>query len=178
MLSGHRAQARDLFYDTQGKYLASVGDDSLAIIWNQDGSILHPIPIYSSDFHTVSLNPTADWMAVSVEDSILIYDVGSGEFSEGYSFGNGLEAQKVQFSPNNRDMAYLVGSYLLIYDVVGGAYRLQKRIGTASLEDLAFSGDGRYVATSGYTDSLYIYDLDDSNKVVFQVKNPDVEIRQ
>ena len=166
MFRGHHAQARDLSYDRSGNYLASIGDDSTAIIWNHDGSIKHRIPFNGKDFNTVNLNPFANWMAVSISDSIFIYNVESAQLEVAYSYYS-HEAQEVIFSPNNHEIGYLIGNLILVHDWEGGTYPLQKVIGTASLEDIAFSSDGRYVATGGYTDSLVVFDLHYKDSIAF-----------
>lgn len=170
--AGHRDAVLDLHFDQEGHYLASVAGDSSIIVWNPDGSVKHRIRVHSDEFHSISMNPSAELLAVSLEDTILVYDVESGAFTEGFSIG-GYDVQKVVFSPNNRDIGYLIGSYVLIYDVTDGTYRLQRQIGTASLEDLVFSGDGSYAATSGYSDSLYVFDLDSAGRMFYAMELPD-----
>ncbi|MCP4120209.1 MAG: hypothetical protein GY751_00460 [Bacteroidetes bacterium] len=162
---GHDDYVTDLFFDQQGNYLASASRDTTVIVWNPDGTIKQRFKFYGNEFHTVSMNPSADWLTVSEGDTVYSIAVEEGYLEAKSSFLN-VPAEKVIYSPNNKDIGYLISNYLLVWDAIKEDYRVQLSIGTTGFEDIAFSGDGRYVAAGGYNDSLIVWDLD-SNKMQF-----------
>ncbi|MEZ5023441.1 MAG: caspase family protein [Chitinophagales bacterium] len=167
-LKGHHKAVVDLFYDQDGKYLASASQDSTVIVWNTDGSIKYHWLFESGGFNTVAINPSAEWLLVSHEDTIYSLDIVNGYLTSKYSF-DGYPASKIIYSPNNRDVGAIVSDYLFVYDTQTDSFKIQF-YAKGGLEDIAFSRDGKYVAVGGYNDSLYVLDVL-QQKVVYQIAN-------
>lgn len=167
-LKRHHSDVVDLYYDKNGNYLASASKDSTVIIWNSDGSIKYHWLFENSAFNAVSMNPTADWLLVSHEDTIYSINLVEGYLSSKFSF-DGYAASKIIYSPNNRDVGAIVSDYLFVYDTETDSFKIQFDA-HGSLEDIDFSKDGKYVAVGGYNDSLYVLDVDQL-KVVYRVSN-------
>jgi len=166
ILKGHDGYVMDLFFDNDGNYLASSSKDSTVIIWNSNGTIKQHFKFNNNDFNAISMNPSADWLAVSEGDTVYSVAIEEGYLGDKWSLGDFMAPGNLVYSPNNREIGYTIGNYVLVWDVFEEAYSLEMKTGSASLEDMVFSGDGRYVAAGGYDDSLIVWDLD-SNRMKF-----------
>ena len=70
----------------------------------------------NNDFHTITMNPSADWLAVSEGDTVYSVAIEEGYLGAKWSMGE-VATQKVVYSPNNREVGYLIYNYLLVWNV-------------------------------------------------------------
>ena len=180
-LKGHRGEVMDLFYNTHGNLMSSIARDSMVIIWDATtNKIMHRYQFNDNDFHSTSINPSGEWVAVSLKDTVYSFYSVTGEIKAKSSFSwvDEKEGDTVYiaenmlvYSPNNRDFAGIASNFCFVYDVFESKYRMQLSTRGGSFESITFNSTGSMVAAGGYYDTLVVYDLDKNQvkqKIVYE----------
>lgn len=165
---GHSSNIQDLYYHKDGEHLASVGYDSLLHVYNKEGAKQFSIAFQNNDFSNITMSVDGNWLAVGAKDSVYSIDMNNGKVVDVLSFW-GNKASKVVYSPNEIDFAAILHKYLLVYNMNGDSMRVQYE-SDGGLEDLAFTQDGKFVATGGYNEKLVVIDVE-RNEIVYSLPN-------
>lgn len=163
---GHAESVEKLAFSDDGAFLASAGRDSMMLVWNAEGEVVFAQKFHDSEFGDITCDPSSSTLTISLNDSVYSFGLPDNGLQNAISFGE-FDIDHMLYSPNGSDFAMLIYNYVLVWDMAEGVYQLEEPLGTASLEDISFSSDGRYLAVSGYTDSLYVFDLD-SQRIAYQ----------
>jgi WD40 repeat protein len=132
----------------QGQVVSGHADGHVRI-WSQD--TLRPLRERALDARVVALSAHGAYLAVGLEDRILVLDT---ILTARKTLATPHAPHDLQFSPDGRMLA--AGSWfrLSVWDVVSGSRRSIPTEHNGLLTSLAFSPDGRHLATLGrHTDS-------------------------
>lgn len=132
----------------QGQVVSGHADGRVRI-WSQD--TLRPLRELALDTGVVALSAHGAYLAVGLEDRILVLDA---ILAVRKTLATSHAPHDLQFSPDGRMLA--AGSWfrLSVWDVVSGTQRSIPTEHNGLLTSLAFSPDGRHLATLGrHTDS-------------------------
>jgi WD40 repeat protein len=164
----HKGIISDIYYHKNGEVLASLGLDSNLIVYNKNGEKLHTIKFNDNDFSNISMTVDGKWITVAIKDSIYSIQTETGEKPKAVSFW-GLIPDRIGYSPNSKDFVSVLYNSLINYDLHNDSIVLLYQT-EGGLQDIAFSYDGKYIATGGYTDSILVIEVATS-KVVFKLSN-------
>jgi WD40 repeat protein len=129
--------------------VVSAHDDAQLRVWSADGlKLLHTLPV---DGRIAALSAHGDRLAIGLARAILLLDA---DFRTRETLRIPNTPHDLQFSPDGRLLA--AGSWfrLNVWDLASGAFRSVPTEHHGLLASIAFSPDGRYLASVGrHTDS-------------------------
>lgn len=151
---GHSDMVNDAAFRTDGSEIASVSEDNSIRVWDTaTGALRATLPTQA---------PNLRWIEIGGVDLMLVSgDYGAELWRKGdrRAFRTDL-ARRACFSPDARSIA-LGGDDVRLWDVATGSQR-QLEVAASRVEALAWSPDGRRLAT-GYVDgSVRLWDLNTS----------------
>jgi WD40 repeat protein/tRNA A-37 threonylcarbamoyl transferase component Bud32 len=156
-------EVTDVAFSPDGRTLAAVTVEGLATVWDVDrrSRLRGPFRVAERSALGVSISPDGVTLATAGEEGVRLFDLRSGA-AQGL-VGDALSAGDVAFSPD--------GSTLAVVREIGGTVEIWEADGRsriATLEPpysywggyaLAFSPDGRTLASGGNLTDVYVWDL-------------------
>ena len=91
-------------------------------------------------------------------DAVFIYDTGANAVVTQFEW-TGHPANRLAFSPDGELVAAACGPVLRVWDVSAGALVAEKKVGKAHILGMAFSPDGRYIATVSKDSAVRFWDV-------------------
>ncbi len=180
---GHTSTIYDLAFTADGTVLASTGADGSIRLWDMsDGSEVTTIEAAYDYINSVAFSPDGKVLvSASDDDSIHLWDTKTGseilaitEFqdTEGKDLSYTENMNTVDFTPDGK--AFAVGSdddHVRIYDLEGEQLAI---INTEyDVESLAYSPDGKRIATIGYDTFVGLWDATSGEKIAEAVGHTD-----
>ncbi|MES0361734.1 MAG: BTAD domain-containing putative transcriptional regulator, partial [Anaerolineales bacterium] len=178
-LSGHSAFVTSVTFSPDGRTLASGSKDNTIQLWDVDmeseafGESLHePLSEHTESVWDLTFNPAGDLLVSSSEDGILIqWDMDQASVTYGQPLGFHIAGHDgavfaVSFSPDGDTLASGSTDHkVLIWDIaLQNPLIREMRIPADIYFNLAFSPDGRYLALSSQSGTVYVRDLNDSSQ--------------
>ncbi len=140
-----------------GRKAALVSPDRKAIwvVDIQSGAMEKALSPEQNDLYAPDLSPASDRAAaVDAQNRIIIWDTASGQKLQMITAKTRTPIHRVRFSPDGKVIASLNEGQVFLWDVASGA----KKAEFAGLNDIAWSADGKLVASDSSDNRLYLTD--------------------
>jgi len=161
-LEAHRGLVRDLAFSTDGRRLATVGQDGRLLLWRMDSGaeapqVLKAVDLSSGPVYAVAFSSSGLVATGSRDGVVRIMDGGGSR--RAVLGGHGKPVVSLDFSPNARLLAS--ASYdgtVVVWDVIRrSVVRTLKGTG-GWMFSVDFSGDGSYLAASGLSGRTAVWE--------------------
>lgn len=164
--TGHMQSVLDLCFSSDGKRIATCGDDEVIKLWDlQTGHEYRALVGHFSTIHHIQFSPDNRFLASSSNDgTIRLWDTTSGEEIRKLYEGEDIMVKPIQFDQRGRYLAAKVQekrkTRILVWEMPSG--KLRKSMSLSFENDgFAFSPDGNLIA---------VYDLTKQEVKVFKVR--------
>lgn len=168
-------QVRALAFSPDGKLLLA-GSYQRAALWNPDtGELLQDLKGHKAYVTSVAFSADGARVATACEDEqVRIWKVGEATPLLTVK-GNGLPATGVAWSPNGSLLAIALGDdtrptkqgKVIVCDATTGAIQNEFELHAKGATGVAFSPDGKFVASTGLDEHVNIYDLAENKPLGF-----------
>lgn len=174
-LNTKSGQVRSLAFSPDGKLLL-VGSYQRAGLWNREsGELIHDLKGHRAYVTSVAFAPDGSRAATASEDeTVRVWSVGSS-IPPLIIKGNGLPAMGVAWSPDGTLLAVALGDdtrptkqgKVIVCNSTTGAIENEFELHTKAATGVAFSPDGKFVASTGLDEHVNIYSLADNKPLGF-----------
>src|SRR5262249_8645231 len=154
--TGHSNSITSIAFNFDGSLIASGSDDNTVKIWDvETGREIRTLTGNVAPVRQVAFSPVANILASAGDgDRIIVWDVESGQRVWSYTAGG----QSIGFSPDGRILAAGVGKDVFFFDAATGSILRKAQQGeAASVSSVAFSHNGKMVATGSYDSTIKIW---------------------
>jgi WD40 repeat protein len=162
-LKGHEEWAYSLAFSADGRRLYSSSLDATVRVWDvASGRELQKL----SGEGELTVSPDACWLASPSGSSIMLGDLGTGRPRASLAMASRNTASRLAFSPDSRWLAAVNGGpfrndpgEVKVWDVASGKERYSLEGHKTRVASVAFSPDGRMLATGDMSGSLLLWEL-------------------
>ena len=155
---GHQATVFSVAITSDGKTIASGGDDRTIKIWNLEGELLHNIKAHKERIGKLTFSPDGQFLASASQDGTVKLWQADGTFVKTLIEQN-VACWGVAFSPQGNLIASVCQDRFLKLWKIDGT--LLKTIDTKSegLTRVAFSPNGQIIATGSLNNQVKLWNL-------------------
>jgi serine/threonine protein kinase len=176
--SGHSAGVSSVAFSPDGQWLASGSDDSTVKVWSVgSGELARTFRGHKQGVNALAFSPDGHWLASGSNDSTAkIWSVGNGDLAQTLS-GHKVAVNALAFSLDGRWLASASPDTISLWDF---AQLLESQLtaraiggGNDHTKTLAFSPDGRRLATGGDDQKIKIWDVGTGELIRTQTEHTD-----
>jgi WD40 repeat protein len=168
VLRAHPAGVTALAFSPKGDALASAGKDGAVKLWSLEDGSSRAIQLPTGEPTTaLAFRPDGAVLAWDAKGVVQRWEVGPGRASQPLavpvqnalagssraSFGPGGQSL-LAFSPSGQDLAAVSGNSVVLVDAATGKARTELKGHLGGINEIAFSPDGRTLASAGFQLSL------------------------
>jgi WD40 repeat protein len=174
-LNTKSGQVKALAFSPDGKLLL-VGSYQRAGLWNpESGELVHDLKGHRAYVTSVAFSPEGSRVATACEDeTVRVWKIGEPTPTLVVK-GSGLPATGVAWSPNGSLLAVALGDdtrptkqgKVIVCDATTGAIQNEFELHTKAATGVAFSPDGKFVASTGLDEHVNLYNLADNKPLGF-----------
>jgi WD40 repeat protein/DNA-binding SARP family transcriptional activator len=159
---GHDVDVNDVAFSRDGSMLATTGDDGAARVWDpitgeELGSFQDPTNV---EVWFPTFSPDGSFLAASWPDGVRIFDLATRKMIR--EIGAVPGTPRTSFSPDGEKIAISSEHVLtaVVVDVSSGAELFSLEGHKVTLKDVAWSPDGRWIATSSNDGSARLWEAE------------------
>lgn len=156
---GHLGGINALASDQSGAVIASVSDDTTAILWKPDGELEKLLPkIHKGKIFDVDVSPNGQYIVTVGEESTAVLWKRNGELIKVIKQQDLVRT--VAFSPQGE--LFVTGAYdgsIRLFDLLGNEQRQLGQTAGRRIEAICFTPNGKYVLAGEWGNHACLYDL-------------------
>jgi WD40 repeat protein len=165
-LRGHGHRIRSLSVSPDGRSIVSGSDDGTIRLWDPSVDIVRidPSKKYQRGIVSISYTPDGKTIASGDSDGVRFWDVSTGSaLGVPVRF---VSVHAVCYSPDGKTLAIGGDGQFFLWDVAARKVRHQLPYNRqSSIWDIAFSPDGKIVASAGDDGAIDLWDVADGNAI-------------
>jgi WD40 repeat protein len=150
-------------FSQDGKQIAAAGDDKVIRVWDSSGKLLRKMEGSPEPLLSLAFSPHGSLLASSgMDQTIRIWRLSNGKLRSGFT-GHGGRVWSVAFAPDGETLASAsIDGTVRLWDVrTGRVVSVLDRLPEARA--VAFSSDGKLLASTGPKPALDVLELGDKN---------------
>jgi WD40 repeat protein/tetratricopeptide (TPR) repeat protein/tRNA A-37 threonylcarbamoyl transferase component Bud32 len=160
-LKGHRGQATHLAFSPDGRRLASVGFDGAVRVWNVAAG-QDPLTLTGSDSHelaaTTALVYSSDGCRLASAGGAVVHVWDTATGQERLTLKGHAGVQGLAYRRDGRQLASAADTTVRVWDAASGKELLVFRRHTGAVWSVAYSADGRQLASAGNDQLVRVWD--------------------
>jgi eukaryotic-like serine/threonine-protein kinase len=160
------------FSSKDNRLLASASADNFIKLWDTEtGQVIRVFPGHDEGALCVAFSPDERLLVSGgMDKSVKLWDTRTGQVLHSFHEGFALNVRSVAVQPpDGQTFATVSHQFLELWDVQTGQVRFARQADPEHLNWVAFSPDGKYVATTGHSGTAMVWDVE-SGKVVSSFK--------
>ncbi len=165
-LAGHREEIRSLAISKSGRYIATTAEDTTIRVYDAESAkILSAIKVPDLAF-SLDFSPDERLLVAGLENNCgVVYDWEKTELRSTFRGGKSLNVVLPKFVSNDRISAFSLDETVKTWDLKVKKFALTLSGHTSTVTGVAFSPDGKRVATGSHDFWIRIWDAETGEKM-------------